>query len=761
MEEKKRRFMIPYFLTFNNYYNRIVKRMETADEYTAIAKDNYMSPRANWTFNDGITTTFALNRDDALGDTSFPFDYMLLLEDDARTINSRWYVVEAKYTRAGQFVVSLYRDVIADYYHEVVNAPLFVEKATLSMNDPAIYNSENMTFNQIKTEEFKLRDNTYCPWVAVYFSKVDINDNEILPNFTIPAEAIVADGEYEAWVDYPYVDYANAIDFLGEYNNLEYGARLKLQGGKTTWTFKWNQNGDYLGNDSDISLNQGYNWASPNVPVAQEYFQTTVPNYSWKNIAYDYIPAHTAVDTEAFLAENGKIYKIGGKYFKIKITANGSRSGVVYPAKESDLEIQIRNIVLGVGATGSNITGDPISLSYVCQSYRMDYEMLNDKEITLEMPLTKNETQDAVYDVMLIPAGDFDLFISQGNVVSCDGEIGIRLATEIGLQPEALVLDVQLLPFSPIEDSRVAESHGPKKNKKLLKLLEGGTEGIDYELIKDSDQNTVSVALFLKSKDFSKRLYLSREELFKANSAVEKKVNCECNMMRLTSPNYDGIFEYNTEKIGDPRYFYVYATLKPFQPYMCITPDFAGGLYGANYADSRGLICGGNFSLPRATEQFKTYELNNKNYKNVFNRQIENMEITNKYQKAMDITNAAVGTLQGLTTGAMIGGGGVGGAIGAGVGGIGSAITGAADVIINEQLRNEAMDYTKDLYAYSLGNIRALPNVLTQVGAFDITNKVFPIIEYYTATDTEKEALRNKIKYNGMTVMRIGTIQEF
>ena len=37
----------------------------------------------------------------------------------------------------------------------------------------------------------------------------------------------------------------------------------------------------------------------------------------------------------------------------------------------------------------------------------------------------------------------------------------------------------------------------------------------------------------------------------------------------------------------------------------------------------------------------------------------------------------------------------------------------------------------------------------------------FPFLEYYTCTDVEKEALESKIKYESMTVMRIGTLEEF
>ena len=40
-------------------------------------------------------------------------------------------------------------------------------------------------------------------------------------------------------------------------------------------------------------------------------------------------------------------------------------------------------------------------------------------------------------------------------------------------------------------------------------------------------------------------------------------------------------------------------------------------------------------------------------------------------------------------------------------------------------------------------------------------NKLFPILEYYTCTPEEVEAVRLKLYYNGSTVERIGTIAEF
>ena len=65
------------------------------------------------------------------------------------------------------------------------------------------------------------------------------------------------------------------------------------------------------------------------------------------------------------------------------------------------------------------------------------------------------------------------------------------------------------------------------------------------------------------------------------------------------------------------------------------------------------------------------------------------------------------------------------------------------------------------MYGYQLGNVKALPDSISKTTAFTFNNKIFPILEYYTCTDVEKQALRDKIKYNGMTIMVIGKIADY
>ena len=65
------------------------------------------------------------------------------------------------------------------------------------------------------------------------------------------------------------------------------------------------------------------------------------------------------------------------------------------------------------------------------------------------------------------------------------------------------------------------------------------------------------------------------------------------------------------------------------------------------------------------------------------------------------------------------------------------------------------------MHSYQIGNIKALPDTLTKLTTLTANNQIFPVLEYYSCTDTEKDALRDEIKYGGMTVNRIGYINQF
>jgi hypothetical protein len=181
------------------------------------------------------------------------------------------------------------------------------------------------------------------------------------------------------------------------------------------------------------------------------------------------------------------------------------------------------------------------------------------------------------------------------------------------------------------------------------------------------------------------------------------------------------------------------------------------GLYGENNdVDARGLICGGDYSLAVVKDAWKQYELNNKNYENIFNRGMANMDALHEINQINQGFQAITGTVQGVALG-----GALGGPAGMMAGGTASLAGGLADIYLSEQAHKENKDYQKDLYNYNLGNIKAMPDSLTKTSVQSPIFTIFPTCETYIATDVEKQMLRDKIKYSGMTVNAIGKVRDY
>lgn len=191
------------------------------------------------------------------------------------------------------------------------------------------------------------------------------------------------------------------------------------------------------------------------------------------------------------------------------------------------------------------------------------------------------------------------------------------------------------------------------------------------------------------------------------------------------------------------------------------------GLYGDNFVsidDARGLICGGDMSLPQLSNEWANYQLQNKTYNEVFVREIKHMDVQNDINKQGALAQAIVAPITGGAAGAAAGAqvGGVYGAIaGAAVGAIGGGVTAGIDYANTVKMMEENRQYAIDMYGYNLQNIQAVPTSLTKTSALTYNTRVWPFIEYYTCTEAERKALKDKIKYNGMTIMKVGQLSDY
>ena len=295
---------------------------------------------------------------------------------------------------------------------------------------------------------------------------------------------------------------------------------------------------------------------------------------------------------------------------------------------------------------------------------------------------------------------------------------------------------------------------------------------ITYIITYDVSTSGAANALFiLNVENSSFKVNIKKYELRVVPHPESKKIMSNCYLYRLVSPNYQGSFDFNVGKNGNEGLddIQVYCTYKPYTPLIKAAPTF-DLLYGKNYKDNRGLICGGDFSLTRISSAWVSYQLQNKNYQNIFNREIQNLDFNQNVAMRETVVAGAIGVAQGAlyggAAGSMMGGWStigsvIGGAAGAVTGAAISATASAADIGFLAERQKEERSYAIDKYNYQIGNIKAIPNTLTKVGSFDAISKYFPILEIYTCTDKELEAFINKIKYESMTVMRIDTMRYY
>lgn len=395
-------------------------------------------------------------------------------------------------------------------------------------------------------------------------------------------------------------------------------------------------------------------------------------------------------------------------------------------------------------------------VAYLAQDRSEDYKInLGSETLTNNITIPKDSVRclDAPYDILIIPPQSYRVTINgttYSNSTPGDPE---HMAAKVAkaLYAGGVLYDIQLLPFCPlinVTDWTFTGSEMTTDNAALNK---------NYIL----SDTSVGRKIMLFSTTSSIKLTSSFAYNYDLSTPVGIKIDSETRKVRLLSPNSGTIFEFCPAKLGyrgktNSVNLRIRCTCKPYSPYIHIYPVF-GGLYGSERTlENRGLICGGDFSLPLLNDAWSSYEIRNKNYMNAFNRQIENMEIQQDYQRTQQMLGIATGAIGGAVGGAVLGGG-----VGGVVGGLASVAGGIADYAMSEKLRTEALDYTKDMFGYNLQNIRALPTGLGRVGSIVVDSFVFPAIEIYTATGEEELALKSKIQWNGMSIGRIGTFNDF
>lgn len=799
------------FLKFNNYYNRKIKRFNTLEEYTSNYDYFIDTSVRNINYNDGINISIVLNsRGSNLN--SLGYNYILALDAETEEIDSRWFILEEKQTRQGQWVYTLRRDLVADFYDKFMNATVYIEKGWLAdgINNNLIFNDENFNANQIKQSETPIKDAIGCKWLIGYVAKPEAireGSTETYGDWW-KNSTIVSDSNSNISADITITTSFDQWD-LWKYTQSTWDRISKLT---LNFDYKWDTGLTKKGqrvfvdkeggaiNPSDDTKSGQYEIPSSQIQGNIEVGPHLSTNYSYASLSditkaynkqYDsiynaYITATNQISNSTYdqllttFSSPKIVYStVEGVYKKITFKYSSPRTytsqfTVQYPGN-ANIYTLCNNVITEAGLTSSSTN----SLNYRLFGYIRNRFILGVEDYAVSKFSVKGGNFEhshaalinEAFDAFAIPLPDSDtLYINEnaGSYSIVNGDASWAIAQKMIQTAGSGGFDLQLLPYCPLPFAgSTANEIQITTNQELPGAL---TWGFDFSWIYPGDsgsgehEDKSGIVFWLRSNSFETLIPYTDPSNY--SDPVEVKCINQLTKCQLASGDYSSIFEFNKAKNYGLTGFTIDCTYKPYAPYIRVAPVF-NGLYGVDFNDMRGLVCTStNYSISRTSDAWDTYERNNLNYQNAFQRGITNLEEQREAQRIQELASIVTGTLGGSVSGAMMGGmmagGHPAGYIAGGIVGAGTSLAGGiVDYNINEQLYKENKSYTKDMYNYNIQNIQAQPDTLATVGTNVINNKIYPVLIYYECSPVEKEAFKNKIKWNGMSVNVIGQPKNF
>ena len=730
-----------YFLKYNNYANRIMKKENSVSDY--LSEGSMIASISDvklWNPNDGITTVITTPNNT---DFSTEPDYVIT-SDDGSTVDSRWFVVETVRWHKGQYQCTLKRDVFAEAWDELMYSTCHIDRAILSKYSKLIFNQEPISVNQIIADEWEVKDKTGCPWIVFYGKEKPAAVSRSLSyNYDFTVSNIAT---YRTENNYNYLpedeqdiqmvmQYAPTIDDAGlsKFRALPYG---------------------YQGNVSFPNIDSYFPYAKYTIHLTSP---DSVSNYlsNFKTL-YD---LKGSADAQATMANNNKVafdlatskyYRIRSYYTDYHAYSERLNNSTLLNAMKYIVG-NYTDVVFTSGHDEDNI------LSSQCRAYYTYKQMVTEcteiedlDHIDAKVPAGGYEPSDSPYLIWAMPYGNITVkntVSGATTTVTTDKNVNLSVAMKFSMANTSNKLyDFQIVPFCPLPDEyikpdgsiEITDNADLTDNNTITKTVEGVT-------------STIGFIFSIPSASFSKRIMLDTPI-----TVDDPKLRNITDTWRLSSPNYASSFEFSVAKNNGLTGFNVRCTYMPINPYIRVAPIF-GGLYGTGFDENvRGLICGGDYSMARIADAWVNYQEQNKNFAAIFDRTIDNMDVLHGYDRTESIAQAVFGSVQGAIAGAFaggtMGGGPFGAAAGAVVGGVGSAGAGIADIALGERRYNESKSYATDLHHLQLGNVQAMPRTLARTTAFNIDNRYFPILTLYRCSSDELLAVANFIKNRSMAV---------
>ena len=856
---------------YGNYNDqRVADTTDLAEEFDA-SRAVFEQEDVNVSYNDGLMITLVVNIEDNLIES---VNYATITDGD---VIRPFYVLSYAYLRKGQYEIALKLDTVLYKLNFIKNARGNVFRGFVDNDNPVIYNNEGIEVTQVKTAEYPLyplinNRKADIGWYAVYADRKlgTSPDATGKMQFKLSNNAIIADETY-GWLDnYPFSKYVGnttlfhsiseshvlqnaTVNLYDEDFDLSIqcyklsSAGVSQYNGYETWheyirgTVYWKFYLDgWLKPIRGEELFEGcsfvraseygvvcvwgegiYHWRNDpyydikNSNLRAKYNTKKADlesRQSWKTLT---IPAANQKTRSQIESENGKMLKIGERYYRVSVKTVRHPDTLVRGNSNDYIQTFLKNKIFhGSSAEPvEDVLLDELNQEIAdftelySETKKRDPGIVNHLITSHEVSLTLEEIDvigsgiflgtyggggtslkpgpsEEPYKLILLPYGKLRVTNHDKEIVVTESIVKNIVSNLIHDYPGA-IYDVQKIPYAPIN---------------LIHYFIVYTDGYT-QVIGDSDRNEMYIlseddqpyAIFFNAEKTTGTLNINSNIPYKGSG--NRKLDTVTLKSNIVSPSHKTVAEYEYVKNNYGSRFVVTIDLKPYTPYFNI--DFIAdeqGVFFSDYNDGRGINIAEDFSLTMFTDEFEAYKRNNSTYLQAFNSQQDYQQAMLDLQQRNELTRneidkeqawvnygisaagAVVNTAVGVGVGVATGG------IGLAVGGVSAAksgtglITGAAQTHLDNKFRDRkialqqgfAKDQlalqqaqAKEQFQMGLQNLQNRPARLDKVSGVTTLQRKVPYIALYDTTQSEKERLRQYFQFNGYNINKIDMLGNY
>lgn len=777
-----------YFFKFNNYYNRVIKRHDTVADY---GEPLGVQQDCNFVHGDGVNSSFTFNR--SLSITETP-DYVVV--SDYLGNLSRWFVTNSFKSRDRQDRLELRRDVIADYYSDIVKySPCLIRKGFVKNNNPLIFNDEGVRYNKIKQEERLIKDNSNCSYIVGFIA----NNAEAKATINGTIKTDEYDYYYATIDDFPLKHYTdgggnthdqvckwyNTAENLALYYSITFSSATtnasSSQYANAEMTFRpsgfahpsWYTNKYNIVDFDHHKINDnvyceypdtresglaiifnklanGESNTTANVDVLTRYANLFATKFSLFN--NEVLKEHARTDLGLTQTVRQNFDKFIGKKIKIgNVIYNVSESTPVSTNKkiqaDSAIPYIVNNNILPTNDEVINMAPPARGAHYSINNYQLTesdiYLLAKVNETYLQLSEASVDIKtsvDSPSNRTHLAEQPYDMFmlINESNIPYKVGVTDYVSNHEVNINMAQAI--IQAYSGSSYDVQIV-----PFNPMQGTILADGTLNFYNYDVHAITDSNNAVVGHYVMCNSADIKLVLNKDEL-KINPA-DYKADYNLKEYRLCSPNQETIFEFSPAMNEGVDTWEITANYRPYASYIKVQPTWKG-LYGSdrynNLTDFRGLVYNSSLCVTQLNDAWASYVANNKNFQQLFDNQINTLTKQNEIQM-----NALEETLGWRSYTGMP------------FGSIARVVGGSRDIDMQRELNNVAIRKLETDFKYQLDNIKSMPHTIKKLTNINGDTRVFPYIEISSCSSIEEESFDLKMRYTGYTIMTTGYIENY